>query len=86
MHTIDTQNQRFWSISKRGERSMSVQDLVNILVNNGVAVACVAYFMYFNNTTMKEFTKAMTDMQATMIQVVEKLEQVSDNCKEKGGD
>lgn len=65
---------------------MSVQDLVNILVNNGVAVACVAYFMYFNNTTMKEFTKAMTDMQATMITVVEKLEQVSDNCKEKGGD
>lgn len=58
---------------------MTVQDLVNILVNNGVAVACVAYFMYFNNTTMKEFTKAM-------IKVVEKLETMSDLCKEKGGE
>lgn len=65
---------------------MSVQDLVNILVNNGVAVACVAYFMYFNNTTMKEFTKAMTDMQVTMIKVVEKLETMADMCKEKGGE
>lgn len=65
---------------------MSVQDLVNNLVNNGVAVACVAYFMYFNNTTMKEFTKAMTDMQATMIKVVEKLETMADMCKEKGGE
>lgn len=65
---------------------MSVQDLVNILVNNGVAVACVTYFMYFNNTTMKEFTKAMTDMQVTMIKVVEKLETMTDMCKEKGGE
>lgn len=65
---------------------MTVQDLVNILVNNGVAVACVAYFMYFNNTTMKDFTKAMTGMQATMIKVVEKLETMSDLCKEKGGE
>lgn len=65
---------------------MTVQDLVNILVNNGVAVACVAYFMYFNNTTMKEFTKAMTDIQITMIKVVEKLETMSDLCKEKGGE
>ena len=63
-----------------------MQDLVNILVNNGVAVACVAYFMYFNNTTMKEFTKAMTDIQATMIKVVEKLETMADMYKEKGGE
>ena len=65
---------------------MTVQDLVNILVNNGVAVACVAYFMYFNNTTMKEFTQAMSGMQATMIKVGEKLENMSENCKEKGGE
>ena len=65
---------------------MGVQDLVNILVNNGVAVACVAYFMYFNNTTMKEFTKAMADVQTTLIKVVEKLETMTDMCKEKGGE
>lgn len=64
---------------------MSVQDLVNILVNNGAAVACVAYFMYFNNTTMKEFTKAMTDVQTTLIKVVEKLDTVAEDCK-KGGE
>lgn len=65
---------------------MGVQDLVNILVNNGVAIACVAYFMYFNNTTMKEFTKAMADVQTTLIKVVEKLETMADMCKEKGGE
>ena len=65
---------------------MGVQDLVNILVNNGVAVACVAYFMYFNNTAMKEFTKAMADVQTTLIKVVEKLETMADMCKEKGGE
>ena len=65
---------------------MSVQDLVNIMINNGVAVACVAYFMYFNNTTMKEFTKAMSDVQTTLIKVVEKLETMADMRKEKGGE
>lgn len=31
-----------------------MNDIVSILVNNGVAVSCVAYFMWYNNTTMKE--------------------------------
>ena len=30
-----------------------MEEMVNLFVNNGVAVACLIYFMYYNNTTMK---------------------------------
>ena len=33
-----------------------MEELVNIIVNNGVAVACVLYFMHFNSTTLKSLT------------------------------
>ena len=29
-------------------------DIVNIITNNGIGVACVVYLMYFQHTTMKE--------------------------------
>ena len=31
-----------------------MEDLVNLFVNNGVAVACLIYFMWYNNTTLKD--------------------------------
>jgi hypothetical protein len=34
-------------------------DLVNIIGQNGIAVVCVAYMIYFQNTTMKEMLKSL---------------------------
>lgn len=39
-----------------------MQELIEIIVNNGAAIGCLIYFMWFNNNTMKEFTNEMKTM------------------------
>ncbi len=39
-----------------------MEDMVNMIVNNGLGVACVAYMIYFQNTTMKEMLSALTNI------------------------
>lgn len=34
-----------------------MQDLINLLFNNGIGVVCVAYLIYFQQTTLKDLTK-----------------------------
>ena len=39
-----------------------IESLVNIIVNNGIGVVCVAYMIYFQLTTMKEIITTMDKM------------------------
>lgn len=39
-----------------------MQEIINLLTNNGIGIVCVAYLIYFQNTTMK-----------TMISTLEKI-------------
>lgn len=52
----------------------SMEELVNLFVNNGVAVACLIYFMWYNNTTMKEFTNKFDDMNNNIISLLAMLQ------------
>lgn len=47
-------------------------DLVNLFVNNSVAVACVIYFMWYNNNTLKEFTNKFNELQSQILILLEK--------------
>lgn len=38
-----------------------MQDLINLIVNNGIGVVCVAYMIYFQSTTMKKLTENMEE-------------------------
>lgn len=38
-----------------------MSDIINLIVNNGLGVVCVAYMIYFQNTTMKEMSKTMQE-------------------------
>lgn len=38
-----------------------MQELINLLVNNGIGVVCVAYMIYFQSTTMKKLTENMEE-------------------------
>lgn len=38
-----------------------MQDIINLIVNNGLGVFCVAYLIYFQNTTMKDISKNMQE-------------------------
>lgn len=49
-----------------------MEELVNLFVNNGVAVACVIYFMRYNNNTLKEFTNKFNELQSQILVLLEK--------------
>lgn len=60
---------------------MDFETISNLIMNNGIAVVCVAYMIYFQNTTMK-------DIQSTLMAMTERLTTIETKIDErkKGGD
>lgn len=50
---------------------MEINEVVQMFVNNGVSVACLIYFMWYNNTTMKQFTEQITKMNTNIERLIE---------------
>lgn len=38
---------------------LDIEELVNLVTNNGLGIACVIYLIYFQNTTMKEMLSTL---------------------------
>lgn len=51
-----------------------MQDIVNLLVNNGVAVAVIAYFIYRDNKFMNQLQTTLTTLQTSVDSVKQLLE------------
>ena len=43
-----------------------MNDIIQLIVNNGIGVVCVAYMIYFQSTTMKEMNRTLTEMTTTL--------------------
>lgn len=39
-----------------------MDQLINLIVNNGIGVVCVAYLIYFQSTTMKEMLTTLNSI------------------------
>ena len=48
-----------------------MEEVVNLFVNNGVAVACLIYFMWYNNNTLKEFSNKFEELNNTLLKLLE---------------
>ena len=48
-----------------------MEELINIFVNNGTAIACLIYFMWYNTTTMKRFTEQLATMNTNIEKLIE---------------
>ena len=55
-----------------------MEELVNIIVNNGVDVACVLYFMHFNSTTLKSLTDTVNKVNESLVLFNERLHLIAD--------
>ena len=58
-----------------------MEDIINVIANYGIGVACILYFMYFNNTTMKQLIDTVNKVNQSLILFNERLEQVEDRTK-----
>lgn len=46
-----------------------MQELINLITQNGIGVICVAFMIYFINTTMKDNNKILDDIQQTLVAI-----------------
>ena len=53
-----------------------MEQIIDIIMNNGIGVACIIYFMYFNSTTLKALTDTMNEVKQSLILFNERLENI----------
>lgn len=58
-----------------------MEEIVNLITNNGIGVCCVAYLIYFQNTTMKEMLKSLTDISTKLAIIEEKIRPKAKNIE-----
>lgn len=60
-----------------------MNDIVNLLVNNGVAVVVVAYFLFMNYKYFDKLTAALTEVTMTLRDIQEDIKGVKKNDSER---
>jgi uncharacterized protein YoxC len=53
-----------------------MSDLIQLIVNNGIGVVCVAYMIYFQLTTMKEMNKTLTEVSTSLKMMNQDIEEI----------
>ena len=61
----------------------SVQQIIDLVINNGLGVVCVIYMIYFQMTTMKEMSQTISKMNTSLELITDRLENIEDNMKRK---
>lgn len=56
-------------------------DLISVFANNGVAVGVVIYLIYFQNTTMKEMSTALTKICSTLESMTKRISNIENKLK-----
>lgn len=46
-----------------------MQEVIDIITNNGIGVVCVGFMIYFINTTLKDNNKILDEMQKTLVSI-----------------
>lgn len=50
-----------------------MEEVVNLIVQNGLGVCCVAYLIYFQHTTMSKMLDTLTGIDKRLMLIEEKL-------------
>lgn len=51
-----------------------MEEILNLIVNNGIGVVCVAYLIYFQSTTMKEMLHTLNTINERLTIIENKIE------------
>lgn len=51
-----------------------MQEVMDLIFNYGVGIACIGYLMYFQSTTMKEMLNALNNINNRLSVIEDKLE------------
>lgn len=62
-----------------------MKEILDVLMNYGIGVVCIVYFMYFNATTLKKLTDTITKVNESLILMNERIEKIEDKLYDKKG-
>lgn len=69
---------------------MSIDALIEVLSSNGIGIVCVAFMIYFINTSLKdnnkildEIQKTLITIQATMTALSSRIDKIEDSVENK---
>lgn len=60
---------------------MILEDIVKLIVDNGISVVCVVYLIYFQSTTMQSMLSALTTINDRLTRIETKLEEHTHESK-----
>lgn len=60
-----------------------MNDLINLIVNNGIGVVCVAYLIVFQFTTMKDITKSMNEVSTSLKLMNQDIEEIKNKISKE---
>lgn len=60
-----------------------MEALINLIVNNGIGIVCVAYLIYFQSTTMKEMNTTLDNMNTNLTTMNERLSSIENRVDKK---
>lgn len=63
----------------------NVQNIIDLVINNGLGVVCVIYMIYFQMTTMKEMSQTISKMNTSLELITDRLENIEDHIKDNEG-
>lgn len=59
-----------------------MEDLIQLITNNGIGIVCVAYLIYFQNSTMKNMLTTLESINTRLSIIEDKMERgVEDETK-----
>lgn len=61
-----------------------MEEIIQYIVNYGLGVVCVAYMIYFQNTTMKEMLHTLGTINERLTLIEDKLEKTNKKSKKSG--
>lgn len=60
-----------------------MQELIQLIINNGIGVVCVAYLIYFQQTTLKKLTENQEKTNLVLQGISDRLENLEGGRGEK---
>lgn len=57
-------------------------DIINLIINNGIGVVCVAYLIYFQTTTMKDLSKNQEKTNDLLEKMTYRIENIESRFKD----
>ena len=60
-----------------------MEDIINLMMNHGLGIVCVAYLIWFQSTTMKEMSITLNNINTNLTAMNERINNLEEHFKKE---